>query len=73
MTICYRKLWHLLVDKNMKKSDLQREAKISWNAISKLTKNMNVNTEVLVKIGSALGCELSDIAEFEKDGNNDER
>lgn len=57
----------------MKKSDLQREAKISWNAISKLTKNRNVNTEILVRIGTALGCELSEIAEFRKDGNTDEK
>ena len=53
-TICYKKLWKLLIDKDMKKKDLQKAAKISSASITKLGKNENVSTETLIKICNAL-------------------
>lgn len=63
---CYSKLWHLLLDKNLKKSDLQKNAGISWSAISKLTNNKKVGTDVLFNICKYLDCELNDIMEIQK-------
>ena len=67
MRISYKKLWHLLIDRNMKKGDLQRMAGISSTSIAKLSKGDNLQTEVLVKICAALNCDTSDIMEFETD------
>lgn len=64
MAISYKKLWKLLIDKNMIKKDLRISAGLSTNAIAKLGKNENVSTEVLGKICKALNCEISDIMEF---------
>lgn len=50
MTISYKKLWKLLIDKDMKKKDLQQLAGISAASITKLGKNENVNTEIIEKI-----------------------
>ena len=62
-TICYKKLWKLLIDKDMKKKDLQKAAKISSASITKLGKNENVSTETLIKICNALYCDICDIVE----------
>lgn len=64
MAISYKKLWKLLIDKDMKKKDLQEVAKISSASITKLGKNENVNTEILDKICVALSCDVSDIMEI---------
>ena len=64
MVTNYKKLWHLLLDRNMNKSDLQRQAGISWAAIGKLSRDENVSTEILCRICSNLQCEMSDIVEF---------
>ena len=64
MIISYKKLWKLLIDKDMKKKDLQVAAGISSSSVTKLTKNENVNTEVLQKICIALNCDISDIMEM---------
>ena len=64
MVINYKKLWHLLLDKNMNKTELQKKAGITWAAMSKLTKNEHVNTEILAKICFTLNCQLNDIAEL---------
>jgi putative transcriptional regulator len=61
MAISYKKLWKLLIDKDMKKKDLQKVAGISSASITKLGKNENVNTEILQKICIALQCDISDI------------
>ena len=50
MAVCYKKLWKLLIDKDMRKSDLEREAKISHYALGKLSQGKDVSTEVLGKI-----------------------
>ena len=64
MAISYKKLWKLLIDKDMKKQDLQKAANISSASITKLGKNENVNTEILQKICTALECDISDIMEM---------
>lgn len=64
MAIYYNKLWKLLIDKNMKKKDLQRLSGVSPATITKLGRNENVNTEILQKICIALECDICDILEF---------
>ncbi|MBO4251277.1 MAG: helix-turn-helix transcriptional regulator [Clostridia bacterium] len=64
MAISYKKLWKLLIDKNMKKGELQQRANISSSSIAKLGKNENVNTDILVRICKALDCSLEDIMEL---------
>ncbi len=64
MAISYKKLWKLLIDRNMKKKDLQKLAGVSSASITKLGKNENVNTEILKKICIALRCDISDIMEM---------
>ena len=67
MSISYKKLWKLLIDKNMKKCELQQLANISSSSIAKLRRNENVNTDILVRICRALNCRLEDIMELSKD------
>lgn len=67
MAISYNKLWKLLIDKNMKKKDLQRLSGVSSATISKLGRNENVNTEILQKICAALNCDICDVMEFVPD------
>ena len=64
MAVSYKKLWKLLIDKDMKKCDLEREAKITHYALSKLSQGKDVSTEVLGKICDSLGCTVDDIMEF---------
>lgn len=64
MAISYKKLWKLLIDRDMKKKDLMALAGFSQSSITKMGHNDNVNTEVLVKICLALNCDLGDIAEI---------
>ena len=64
MAISYKKLWKLLIDKDMRKEDLRSKAGISTNTMAKLGKNENVNTDILVKICSALNCDIADIMEI---------
>ena len=63
MGVCYNKLCHMLIDRNMSKTQLIKEAKISTNAMAHLGKNEDVRVEVLVKICSALNCSIEDIME----------
>lgn len=67
MKISYNKLWKLLIDKNMKRKDLQEVAEISSASIAKLGKGENITTDVLLKICEALDCTLEDIMETIKD------
>lgn len=71
MAVSYVKLWKLLIDKGMTKTELIKSAKISTNAMAKLGKNEDVRVEVLVKICSALKCSLDDIIEIVPDENSD--
>lgn len=67
MAISYKKLWKLLIDRDMKKKDLQQLAGISSASITKLGKNENVNTEIIQKICIALKCDVCDIMEMTTD------
>lgn len=67
MKMSYNKLWKLLIDKQMKKSDLRKNAGISSSSLAKLTKDENVTTEVLAKICRELNCDVADIMEFVPD------
>ena len=67
MSVSYKKLWKLLIDKNMKKTDLIEIANISSVSLAKLGKNENVTTDVLVKICTALQCDIGDIMELTQD------
>ena len=64
MGICYKKLWKLLIDKDMKKTELSTIAGISQASITKMGRNGHVSTETLMKICSALGCGIGDIVEI---------
>ena len=64
MATSYKKLWKLLIDKEMKKKDLASLAGISSYTISKMGKGENVTTDILGKICVALDCTLDDIMEF---------
>lgn len=63
MKISYKKLWKLLIDRDMMKKDLAKAANISSASIAKLGRNENVNTDILLKICQALECDISDIME----------
>lgn len=69
MTVSYKKLWKLLIDKDMMKKDLQIKANISWATVTKMSKNETVSMEVLMKICQALDCRIEDIVEFVPDGS----
>lgn len=62
--IIYKKLWKLLIDREIKKTELSEMSGVSMTSIAKLGKNENVNTEILNKICTALDCEISDIMEY---------
>ena len=66
MNLSYNKLWKLLIDKNMNKSDLRNITNLSQSTIAKLVKGENVNTEVLIRICEALSCDIVDIVEIKK-------
>lgn len=68
MKMSYKKLWKLLIDREMKKSDLRKAAGISSSSLAKLGKDENVTTDVLLRICEALECDLSDIAETVPNG-----
>jgi putative transcriptional regulator len=71
MAVSYKKLWKLLIDKDMKKKDLREAAGISTSSMAKLGKNENVTTDVLVKICKALKCDISDIMEILPDNKKE--
>ena len=66
MYISYKKLWKLLIDRELKKKDLCEMAGISSASMAKLGKNENINTSILVRICEALECDTSDIMEIER-------
>ena len=67
MKVSYKKLWKLLIDRELKKKDLCEISGVSSTSIAKMGRNENVNTDILVKICEALGCDISDIAEVVDD------
>jgi DNA-binding Xre family transcriptional regulator len=63
MGLSYKRLWKLLIDRDMRKQDLCRAAGISGTTVAKLGKGESVNTDILLKICNALQCDISDIME----------
>lgn len=64
MSLSYSKLWKILIDKKLKKTDLRQLANLSPNTLAKLGKDEIVDMQSLIKICNALNCELSDIVEY---------
>ena len=64
MAVEYIRLWKLLLDKGMKKTDLKKEAGISSNVLAKLGKNEYVSMETMEKLCTSLNCNTEDIMEF---------
>jgi len=60
----YKKLWKLMIDKEINKTQLTKKAKISTNAMAKLGRNESVPLETLEKICVVLGCTIDDIVDF---------
>lgn len=67
MGLSYKKLFKLLIDRNLKKKDLCEKANISTTSVSKLVKGQTVNTEILERICKALECNIYDIMEYVPD------
>ena len=65
--ICYKKLFKLMIDRNMKGHDLREKAGISPASVTKMGRNGHVTTEILVKICAALDCRIEDIVEIVPD------
>ena len=70
MAVDYSKLWKLLIDKKMNKSQLREMAHISTNAVAKLGKNEPVAMETLDKICKVFNCNIGDVMEFVHEENN---
>lgn len=64
MAVSYKKLWHILLDRDMKKKDLQEAAGLTKYAMSKLSRDEDVSTEILEKICAALNCTIDEMMEF---------
>lgn len=64
MAVCYNKLWKLLIDKKMNKTELSRAIGISSSTLAKLTKEEHVALQVLEKICAELDCNIEDVMEF---------
>lgn len=73
MKLSYKKLWVMLVERDMKKTEFAKKAKISSASLAKLGKGANVTTEVLVKICEELNCDIGDICEVVPDDAADEK
>ncbi len=67
MSVSYKKLWKLLIDKDMLKKDLKAASGVSWASITKMSKSENVSMEVLLKICRTLNCDIGDIMEVVSD------
>ena len=67
MAASYKKLWKLLIDRDMKKKDLRELTKLRSSTIAKMTKNEPVSTDVLIKICAVLNCDVGDIMEIVPD------
>ncbi|HHU71495.1 MAG TPA: helix-turn-helix transcriptional regulator [Clostridiales bacterium] len=70
MTVSYKKLWKILIDKEMKKKDLQTASGVSWATITKMSKGETVSMDVLIRICKALECDIGDIMEIISDNED---
>ena len=73
MAISYNKLWKLLIDRGIKKTELKTLAGVSTNVIAKLGKNDPVSMETLAKICTALNCDIADIVEMTSDTGKEDK
>ena len=64
MTVSYDKLWKLLIDKKMNRTDLKNTAGVSFKVLAKMSRNEFVSLESLCKICTVLACDIGDIMEF---------
>lgn len=64
MSVTYKKLWHILLDRDMKKKDLQAAAQLTGYAMNKLSRDETVTTDILAKICVSLDCTVDDIMEI---------
>jgi len=71
MGVSYKRLWKLLIDKNMKKRDLKEAAKLSPSLMSSLNQDKSVTIKTLVRICSVLDCRIEDIMEIMPESNED--
>ena len=71
MVISYNKLWKLIIDRKMNKSELRKLTGIGTNTLAKLSKDQQVSMDVLMKICSHLDCDISDICEFVKEDKDE--
>lgn len=72
MEVSYKKLWKILIDKDMKKKDLQAAAGISWASVTKLSKGETVSMDVLMKVCKALNCNIGDVVDLIPEDENRE-
>jgi DNA-binding Xre family transcriptional regulator len=73
MKFSYKKLWKLLIDKGINKKTLCEMSGVSATSIAKLGNDGNVNTEILLKICTALKCDIGDIMEIVEEETNQEQ
>ena len=73
MKLSYKKLWIMLVERDLKKTEFAKKAGISSTSLAKLGKGANITTDVLVKICEALNCDISDITEIVPDETSEEK
>ena len=71
MAASYKKLWKLLIDRDMRKEDLRLKAGLTTTAMAKLGRNETVHMDILLKICNALNCGLDDILEIVSEDKND--
>lgn len=71
MAVSYKKLFKLLIDRNMRRKDLRDLTGISYSTLGKLTNGDNVNMEVIEKLCLALNCRIEEIVEIIPDGSED--
>lgn len=64
MPVSYDKLWKLLIDKKMNRTDLKEAAGISFNVLAKMGKSEFISMESLYKICHTLDCDIGDVLEF---------
>lgn len=69
MAISYKKLWHLLIDRDLNKSVLVKEAGVSWPSMAKLNRGDNISTDILLRICNFLDCDVADIMEVVHEDN----
>lgn len=71
MAVCYKKLWHILIDREMKKKDLEELAGINHYTMNKMSRGETVTADVLGKLCNALNCKVEDIIDFIPDDNEE--